>query len=423
MTQLSDMAVRHAKATHKPYTLKDGGGLYLNVNPSGTKNWLFRFYWHNQQKRISFGVYPAVDLKKARLKRQKAQELLAQGIDPRQQKCASGGAYAVTFAQYAQRWTDFKLKKLSAGKPLDDKRGGRQGIPVQIERYMRMDMIPLLGEKAMMDITRADVLAVQRKIEARGALSIAEKVRGWLNELFRHAVAEGVIESNPASDLDIVALPQKPTRHNPCLRMTEMPELLAKLHHYQGSRQTQLGLKLLLMTGVRTGELRYAEPHQFDLDNAIWRIPAEDVKQLKRKVRMVDEAVPPYLVPLPTQAVEAVRELLSYMMPAQRYLLCHYSEPRMTISENTLNQALSRMGFKGRLTGHGIRATLSTALNELRYDKDYIEAQLSYADKNQIRGTYNHAEYVEQRREMMQEWADRMDQWEAQGLKELALEK
>lgn len=418
MTQLSDLAIRRAKASCKPYTLKDGAGLYLNVNPNGTKNWLFRFYWHNRQKRISFGIYPAVDLKQARCKRQKAQELLAQGIDPRQPREINGDA--VTFAQYARHWKTFKLKKLSAGKPIEDKRGGRQGIPVQIERYMRIDMLPLLGNKAMVDITRADVLAVQRKIETRGALSIAEKVRGWLNELFRQAVAESVIDSNPAADLDIIALPQKPTQHNPCLRMAEMPELLAAIHHYQGSLQTQLGLKLLLMTGVRTGELRYAEPQQFDLDNALWKIPPEEVKQLKRKIRMVDEAVPSYLVPLPRQAVNIVKELMTYMTPSQRYLLCHYSEPRMAISENTLNGALRRMGFKNRLTGHGIRATLSTALNELRYDKDYIEAQLSHADKNQIRGTYNHAEYVEQRRQMMQEWADKLDQWEAEGLAQRA---
>ena len=422
MTRLSDLAVRRAKTSHKPYTLKDGGGLYLNITPNGTKSWLFRFYWRDKQKRISFGVYPAVDLKQARLKRQKAQELLAQGIDPRQQRRACGEAYAVTFAEYAKHWKDFKLKKLRAGKPLEDKKGGRQGIPVQIERYMRMDMLPLLGNTPLMDITRMDVLAVQRKIEARGAYSIAEKVRGWLNELFRHAVAEGVIESNPAADLDIVALPQNPTKHNPCIRMAEMPELMAKLHHYQGARQTILGLKLLLMTGVRTGELRYAEPKQFDLDNALWSIPAEEVKQLQRRVRMVDEVIPPYIVPLPTQAVEAVKELFSYMTPAQRYLLCHYSEPRMTISENTLNGALRRMGFKGRLTGHGIRATLSTALNELRYDKDFIEAQLSHSDKDPIRETYNHAEYVEQRRQMMQEWADRLEQWEAEGLRQWALD-
>ena len=315
-------------------------------------------------------------------------------------------------------WLEFKLRKINASVSKEKKNGGRQGTAVQIERYLRLDMLPLLGDKPMGMITRADLLAVQRKIEKRGSLSIAEKVRTWLNEIFRYAVATGEIEINPASDMDMAAIPYRKVKHNPHLTMAEIPELLARLHHYQGSRQTQLGLKLLLMTGVRTGELRYAEPGQFDLENAIWRIPAEDVKQLQKIKAQKDQNVPDYLVPLPKQAVEIIKELQSCMFPAQRYVLCHLSNSKEAISENTLNGALRRMGFKNRLTGHGIRATLSTALNELGYNKDWIEAQLSHSDKDQIRATYNHAEYVEQRREMMQAWADRLDAFEAEGLRQ-----
>lgn len=419
---LTDTAVRQAKAKDKPYTIKDIDGLSLFVAASGTKSWHFRFSWHSKQLRISLGTYPELSLRDARLLRDQARSLLARGIDPREHRRVEKEAQAntLTFAQFAQIWKDFKFKKLDAGRPLnEDKKRGRQGSKVTIERYLHKDMLPVLGKLPMKHITRGDVLEVQRRIEARGSYGIAEKVRGWLHELFRYAVVVGEIDINPATDLDVVAMPQRPEKHNPFLKMSEMPELMAAIHNYQGAMQTQLGLRLLLLTGVRTGELRYAEPEQFDLGKALWTIPAEEVKQLQRRVRTSDEIIPPYLVPLPRQAVEIVKTLLSYRFSSQRYLLCHYSEPRVAISENTLNGALRRMGFKDRLTGHGIRATLSTALNELRYDEDYIEAQLSHASKNKIRGTYNHAEYVEQRRQMMQDWADRLDAWETEGLARL----
>ena len=424
MTHLSDYAIKQTKPAVREYYLKDGAGLYLRVKTSGHKSWIFRFYWGGKQEKLSFGKYPDVSLKLARTLRHEAREALAKNIDPRvwKQQQEAVAANTLTFRKFAPIWLEFKLKKLGAKTSKEKKNGGRQSTAIQIERYLRLDIFPLLGDKPIGKITRADLLAVQRKIEKRGSLSIAEKVRTWLNEIFRYAVATGEIEMNPASDLDMAAIPYRKIKHNPHLSMTEMPELLAKLSQYQGTRQTILGLKLLLLTGVRTGELRFAEPHQFDLDNGIWRIPAEDVKQLQKIKAQKDQNVPDYLVPLPTQAIRIIRELQSCMFPAQRYLLCHQSNPREAISENTLNGALKRMGFKDRLTGHGIRATISTALNELDYKKDWIEAQLSHSDKDQIRATYNHAEYVEQRRQMMQEWADRLDAWEQEGLRQWVLE-
>ena len=324
--KLTDLAIRRASVEAKAYTLCDGAGLYLNVKSNGTKQWLFRFYWEGIQKRISLGVYPAVDLKKARSLRQQAQDLLCNGIDPRTgRKKASKTNFiqesnqdscCMTFAQYADIWKAFKFKKLGL-----DNLQKRQSTHTQIERYLRKDMLPLLGKKPMNEISRTDVLAVQRKIERRGALSIAEKCRSWLNEIFRHAMAEGIIDANPAGDLDIVALPQKPTLHNPFLKISELPEFLHTLRNYQGSRQTQLGIYLLLLTGVRTGELRQASKVQFDLQNALWRIPAQNVKQLKRRVRNQDGEIPPYIIPLPKQAIDIIKELLSYQARGQKYLL------------------------------------------------------------------------------------------------------
>lgn len=245
---------------------------------------------------------------------------------------------------------------------------------------------------------------------------MAEKVRTWFNQMFRYAlVVVSGLEHNPASDLDVVALPLPPVNHNPFLRMAELPKYLQRVRKYCGRLQTQLGLRLLMLTGVRTGELRQATPDQFDLDQGLWVIPANVVKQLKtdmRRKRQLPQHIPPYIVPLSVQAMEVVRYLLEQFKPAQRYLLRGDVDIKARISENTLNSALKRMGYRDLLTGHGMRATMSTALNEIGYPKVWVDAQLSHVDPNKVSATYNHAEYVEQRRRMMQDWADRFDLFE-----------
>jgi Phage integrase family len=174
-------------------------------------------------------------------------------------------------------------------------------------------------------------------------------------------------------------------------------------------------LRLLLLTGVRTGELRSAMPEQFDLERGLWIIPPMLVKQLQQRLRLEDKDIPPYIVPLSRQAIEIVRQLLEAKPPGARYLLPHRSDPAERVSENTFNHALHRMGYRDQLTGHGIRATISTALHEIGHSTKWIDAQLSHTDPNQVRKAYNHAEYVEQRRRMMQDWAERLDQWESEG--------
>lgn len=180
-------------------------------------------------------------------------------------------------------------------------------------------------------------------------------------------------------------------------------------------QMTQLAIRLLLLTGVRTGELRLATPDQFDLEQGLWIIPVMSLKQRKmltKKKRKRVTDIPPYIVPLPVQAIEIVRHMLDLFKPAQTYLFPGVKRITARMSENTVNRAIKRLGYDGRLTGHGIRATISTALNELGYPKVWVDAQLSHADPNRISATYNHAEYVEQRRLMMQDWADRLDLFE-----------
>ena len=408
---LSDLVVRQAKATGKAYTLPDIDGLSLAVTATGSKSWHFRYYWMKEPKRMSLGTYPEVSLREARALRDEARALVAKDINPRlhrkQKRAAVKLAGENTFEAIYKKWLahrELGLKK------------GRQTTLSILPRVFAKDVLPLLGKRSIYDIKRPDLLEVIARIERRKALSVAEKVRTWFNQMFRYAlVVVPGLEQNPASDLDVVALPLPPVNHNPFLRMAELPKLLQRLRKYRGRLQTQLGLRLLLFTGVRTGELRLATPDQFDLDRGLWIIPPEVVKQLQvdmRRKRQLPKDIPPYIVPLSVQAIEIVRHLLEQFKPAQHYLFRHDSELKKRMSENTLNGALKRMGYRDLLTGHGIRGTMSTALNEIGYPKVWVDAQLSHVDPNKVSATYNHAEYVEQRRRMMQDWADRLDLFE-----------
>ena len=408
---LSDLAVRQAKATGKDYTLPDTDGLSLAVTATGGKSWHFRYYWLKEPKRMSLGTYPEVSLRDARALRDEARALVAKDINPRihrkQKRAAVKLAGENTFEAIYEKWLahrELGLKK------------GRQTTLSILPRVFAKDVLPFLGKRSIYEIKRPDLLEVIARIERRKALSVAEKVRTWFNQMFRYAlVVVPGLEQNPASDLDVVALPLPPVNHNPFLRMADLPKLLQRLRKYRGRLQTQLGLRLLLLTGVRTGELRLATPDQFDLDRGLWIIPADVVKQLQvdmRKKRQLPKDIPPYIVPLSVQAMEVARHLLAEFKPAQHYLFRHDSELKKRMSENTLNSALKRMGYRDLLTGHGIRATMSTALNEIGYPKVWVDAQLSHVDPNKVSATYNHAEYVEQRRRMMQDWADRLDLFE-----------
>ncbi|WP_281686598.1 integrase arm-type DNA-binding domain-containing protein [Pseudomonas citronellolis] len=415
---LSDATVRQTRATGKAYTLGDIDGLSLSVTAQGGRSWHFRYCWAGKQKRMSLGTYPEVSLREARTLRDQARALLAKGVNPKVDRKHKRRAVQLadqhTFKSVFLKWVEHRRLELKEG---------RQSTLSQILRIFDRDVLPNLGRTPIYDIRRSDLLEVIAKIEQRNALTTAEKVRTWFNQLFRYAlVTIDQLDSNPASDLDVVGVPKPPVIHNPFLRMPELPELLARLRRYRGALTTQLGIRLLLLTGVRTGELRLATPEQFDLDQGLWIIPPEVVKQLQldmRKRGKRPQDVPPYVVPLSVQAIEVVRFLLQEVKPAQRYLLSHRSDLKKRISENTLNFALTRMGYKDLLTGHGIRGTISTALNEVGYPKIWVDSQLSHSDPNQVSAAYNHAMYVEPRRKMMQDWADRLDLLE-QGLVEAA---
>jgi integrase len=416
---LTDVIARQAKTAEKPYTLADFDGLSLFVSVTGAKLWHFRYTWAGQRARISLGGYPKLSLREARDLRDKAHALLAKGINPdadRQQKRhAIQLAAKHSFKAVFDLWVEHRQKELAEG---------RQSTLSQIRRIFQNDVLPTLGKMSVYDIRRPQLLGILARIEQRKAFTTAEKVRTWFRQLFRYAlvVVEG-LEINPATDLDVVAAPKPPVTHNPHLRLSELPDMLQKLRLYQRKGlQTQLGIRLLFLTGVRTGELRWATREQFDLERGLWVIPPQIVKQLQlgmRKAGKRAQDVPPYVVPLSVQAIQVVRFLLDEMKPAQRHLFTHRSDLKKRISENTLNGALRKMGYADQLTGHGIRGTISTALNEIGYPKIWVDAQLSHSDPNKVSAAYNHAKYVEPRRRMMQDWADRLDLLE-QGLVEAA---
>ncbi len=406
---LSDLTVRQAKAAEKTYSIPDTDGLGLVVTPAGGKSWHLRYYWLGKQKRISLGNYPEVGLREARAMRDEARALLAKSINPhtdrKQKQRAVKLASDYMFKAVFDAWLEHRAKELKEG---------RNSTLSQIRRIFDKDVLPSLETMSIYHIRRPQLLGVLARIERRKAFTTAEKVRTWLAQLFRYAlvIVEGM-EVNPATDLDVVAEPKPPVNHNPYLRLSELPSFLQKLRAYNPRGwQTQLGVRLLFLTGVRTGELRLATPDQFDLDRGLWIIPPQIVKQLKDEMRKAGKRpqdVQPYIVPLSVQAIEIVRYLLREMRPAQKHLLAHRSDLKKRISENTLNAALKRMGYEDQLTGHGIRGTISTALNEIGYPKIWVDAQLSHSDPNKVSSAYNHAKYVEPRRRMMQDWADRLD--------------
>lgn len=299
---LSDMAVRQAKATGKPYTLGDTDGLSLGVSDQGGRSWHSRYVWVGKPKRMSLGTYPEVSLREARA-------LLAKGVNPgvdrkrRRQAIRLAGEHS--FKAVFKAWFDHRNLELKKG---------RNSTLSQIERIFEADVLSSLGRTPIHDVRRGDLVEVVSKIERRHAHTTAEKVRTWLNQLFRFAMIKiDGLDTNPASDLDVVALPKPPVLHNPFLRLPELPELLQKVRRYRGKLSTQLGIRLLFLTGVRTGELRLATPDQLDLDQGLWIIPPEVVKHLQNDMHKKGKRpqdIPPYIVPLSVQAMEIVRYLL-----------------------------------------------------------------------------------------------------------------
>jgi integrase len=385
---ITDAAIKAAKPAEKPYKLSDAHGLFLLINPNGSKLWHLKYRIAGKEKKLALGTYPIVGLQQARQRRDEARKLLAEGIDPSAAKKATKQAQqaaTLTFEVLAREWFAYNAPRWA------------ESTAYKANLYLENDLIPGIGSRPMKEITRPELVGLVRKVEARGTLNAAGKIRQWLHQIFRYGLAKGVIEINPATDLNVVAEQAKAVRHHPHVGFADLPELLGKLETAKIHLFTRCAIRLLALTAVRPGELRTAPWSEFDLDAATWTIPKERMKARRAHV-----------VPLPRQAVAILRQLkeisggYALLFPGQQ-------NPDRPMSENTINKALRLMGYEDRQTGHGFRHLLSTELNGRGYNRDWIERQLAHGDADEIRDTYNHATYLEQRREMMQAWADSID--------------
>ena len=390
--KLNARQVDAAKPRENAYKLADGAGLYLEVVPSGSRYWRMKYRFNGKEKRMAFGVYPAVSLAQARALRDEAKKKLAEGIDPsfakKEEKLVRDVRLHNTFQAVALEWHGTKVSRWSEGYASD------------IIEAFNKDIFPYIGQQPVNEIKPLVLLNVLRRMESRGATEKAKKVRQRCSEVFRYAIVTGRAEYNPAADLTS-AMSGHESKHYPFLTVEELPDFFKALSGYTGSPLIVLAARLLILTGVRTGELRGAFWSEFDLEKAVWEIPAERMK-MKR----------PHLVPLSTQALEIVQQL-KVMSGQYPLVFPGRNDPRKTMSEASINQVFKRIGYTGKVTGHGFRHTMSTILHEEGFNTAWIETQLAHVDKNAIRGTYNHALYLEGRKEMMQWYGDYVDSCES----------
>ena len=389
---LTDARIRTTKPEAKPVKLADGGGLYLEVRPSGKKLWRYRYRIADKENLFAIGGYPEISLAEARAEHDKARSLVKQGVHPshnrQAERLSTQLANANTFEAVATEWI---AKKAGRWTPYYRR---------QVENFLGADVFPYVGKLPIRNVTAAHLLEIIRRIEGRGASTVALLVRQWSSAIFRYAVATLRADSDPAAALR-GAIHRPKVRHRKPLTKGQIKDFTEALEKYGGYRTTVIALHLLLLTFVRPGELRKALWSEFDLGNADWRIPAERMKMRE-----------PHIVPLSRQAVILLKELQTYT-GGRELLFPNYRRPKDCMTATTLNRALERMGFNGKdsigFSAHGFRATASTLLNEMGYRSDVIERQLAHAERDKVHASYNHAEYMHERKVMMQEWSGLVD--------------
>ena len=388
---LTDKSIKNLKAAEKAQKVYDGGsGLYMYVSPSGGKFWYMAYRFDGKQKTISIGEYPAIGLKDARDKRDEAKKLLANNVDPAAHKKAvkeSAKAESQnTFENIAREW-----HSKQAGIWVESHKDRT------LARLMN-DVFPLIGKKPIHAITAPELLAVLRKIESRGAIETTHRTMQICGQVFRYAIATGRAERNPAADLKGALTPVKHTNFASITDPKAIGQLLRDIDAYNGNIIVKTALQLLPYVFVRSGELRRAEWSEIDFDKAEWRIPASRMKMKEL-----------HIVPLSNQAVQLLKELNLYS-GYSKYIFPSMRANSAPISDVTLLAALRRMGYdKETMTVHGFRSMASTLLNEQGYNRDWIERQLAHAERNNVRAAYNYAEYMPERRKMMNNWANYLD--------------
>jgi integrase len=380
---------RNAKVKIKPHKLSDGGGLHLLVNADGAKYWRLAYRWHGKQRTLALGVYPAVGLVEARAARDDAKRSLAANVDPsavkRERKREARVATGNTFEAVAREWHD-------------NWKGARTRYYAdQILRRLQADLFPAIGRRPIAELEPPELLDLLRKVEKRGANEMARRLKQLIGQIYRFAIVTGRAKRDPSADLKDALRATGEPQHHRAMPLLELPKFLQKLETYNGEQQTKLALKLVTLTFLRTTELRagkWNELENLDENSAQWRVPAD-----RMKMRLE------HLVPLSRQAVAVLRELRALSGSSPNIFPSPGKEG--CISGNTMLYALYRMGYHGRATTHGFRGVASTILNESNlFNRDWIERQLAHVERNEVRRAYNAAEWMPDRRRMMQWWAD-----------------
>jgi integrase len=394
--KLTDTKIRNAKIGKSPVSLSDGGGLYLHITPAGGKLWRYNYRFGGKQKTITFGRYPEISLAEVREKHIAARRVLASGVDPMEQrkaeKVASKVANEHSFQSVALLWWEH----WSVGK------SPRHTDTVL--RRLRGDVFPSIGSKPVTEIEAPALVSLVKAIEGREAYDLAKRALETVGQVFRYAVAHGYAKRNPAADIkpgDILKSVRKVNYAR--VGAKELPGLLRAIEVYRGTPITRLAIKLMAHTFVRTSELIGARWEEINLEEKRWDIPAPRMKMKS-----------PHIVPLSRQAVE-ILELLQQLTGHRALLFPGERDAKRHMSNNTILVALSRMGYKGVMTGHGFRGLASTILHEQGWPHDHIELQLAHAPRNAVSAAYNHALYLEPRTKMMEAWSDYLEQTQRGG--------
>ena len=380
---ISESRVRTAKPTEKTYRLSDGRGLYLHVVPAGGRYWRFNYRFNGRQKTLALGIYPDVPLAKARERHQEARRQLAEGIDPGVVKQAINSDFEAVAKAWVAHW----------------RTGRSERYVTSVLARLEADVFPKIGCRPVTELATSDFRDVARAIERRGASEIARRLLQNCGQIMRYAVANDLAQRNPVAEIrpaDILKPCKK--RNYPRVTAKELPELLRAIDGYVGGEHTRLALQLMALTFVRTSELICARWPEFDLKASRWDIPAE---RMKMKT--------PHTVALSTQA-KAIVDRLKAISLDRDYVFPGDLNPHKPMSNNTLLFALYRLGYRGRMTGHGFRGVASTLLHEQGWPHEHIEIQLAHQERDEVSSAYNHALYLEPRARMMQAWADHIDQ-------------
>jgi integrase len=393
ITPLSDTKIRAIKPAAKPQKFFDGGGLFLLVTPSGGKLWRLKYRFGGTEKLLSLGKYPQTSLADIRQKRDQALAMLAQEIDPGVHKKAqktAGTEETDTFEVIAREW----YEKFSPAWAVSH--SGK------IIRRLELYVFPWLGGKSIKSITAPDLLAVLRRIEAKGTLETAHRTKQNCGQVFRYAVATGRAERDPTGDLRGALPPASGKRMATITDPKGVGGLLRSIDSYQGGIVIRSALQFAPLVFVRPGELRHAEWMEIDFETAEWRIPAAKMKSGTM-----------HIVPLSRQALAVLREIQP--LTAQgKYVFPSPRSGTRPMSNNAVLSALRRMGYtREEMTGHGFRSMASTLLNEQGWNRDAIERQLAHAERNNVRAAYNYAEFMPERKKMMQAWADYLERLKA----------